>query len=296
MVRFSAWIFGAVLACLSHSLFAGTEHSPVAINFGLGGSWYSPDSTGQGFVFDVVPGDGERTSQLVVYWFTYAQSDDGPGAQRWFLADGEYLPGDDVVALEIHEYTGGQFDQPGEVQQRVVGSAKLTFSSCASARLDYEMDFDGTEPPTSGQIDLERLTPDVLCKQLPRVDVQVPERVEPGAPFTVVYQVTNHGPVDLTLVTPHSCLANIRFYRDREQVPVSGQYVGCLTVITQHELPVGETVKQEFQLHATSADASDASPLSAGNYQVKVRSEVVEIGGIRAALPVATGEFEIDEE
>jgi plastocyanin len=137
-----------------------------AINFGLTGSWFNPETGGQGFLFDVLP-DGSEGPSLVVYWFTYADQAGGPETQRWFIAQGGYSPGDDAVQLEILMVTGGVFDQPDPVDLNVIGVAELVFEDCMNATLTYDIDLDGDpEANMSGTIPVTRLSPDVMCEEL----------------------------------------------------------------------------------------------------------------------------------
>lgn len=145
----------------------GRESSSEAINFGMTGSWYNPETNGQGFLFDVVI---ERDPPLLVaYWFTYAQIAGGPETQRWFIAEGKFERGDHQISLDVYLSTGGQFDDEtidtGLVE---IGSAKIEFHSCNSASLVYEinMDNDDDSMHLQGEIPLERLSPDVLCREL----------------------------------------------------------------------------------------------------------------------------------
>jgi|GEM_PF-1108790 len=138
------------------------EHK--AINFGMSGSWYDPDTAGQGFAFDVIV---ERTPPLfVVYWFTYSENAGGPDEQRWYLAQGEFQDGDHVVNLELFQVVGGRFDASSPAAEaHSVGTAMIEFETCDRATLTYE--FEGGEMSGgSDEIDLERLSPDVLCASL----------------------------------------------------------------------------------------------------------------------------------
>ena len=61
------------------------------ITTGITGSWFDPETGGQGLSLEVVPSQ----NQLVVYWFTYA--DDATG-QQWMTGSGS-IDGNQADAL-----------------------------------------------------------------------------------------------------------------------------------------------------------------------------------------------------
>lgn len=151
---------------------AAEEEPGFAINAGLTGSWFNPDTAGQGFLVDVVPSLDPRL--VFAFWFTYELEPDeggqggGPSGLRWLIGDGHYQEGDGSVVLEIVQFTGGFFDVGDpEPAGEPIGTAELTFEDCTTASLEYELDFEGNpDQPVSGTIPLVRLTPDVLCEEL----------------------------------------------------------------------------------------------------------------------------------
>jgi len=150
-VKALAAIFGSSLALFA-SITAADEPR-MLINAGLNGSWYEPATSGQGFVFDVVPSH----NLMAAYWFTYPVEG---GAREWYLARGG-ISGDSVT-LKILQTSNGFFDLASAVERNVVGSAKLQFSSCTQASLEYQIDTLGI----SNQIPLQRTAPDYLCEKL----------------------------------------------------------------------------------------------------------------------------------
>lgn len=134
------------------------------INFGLTGSWYNPETAGQGFLVDMVPSQ----MSAVVYWFTYDDDEiGGPEQTRWMIASGSYDEGENTAVLEVFQVTGGLFDDPEPTEARTIGSAVLTFEDCTSGSLSYDLDFDGDEEDNlTGTIPIERLSPDVMCEML----------------------------------------------------------------------------------------------------------------------------------
>lgn len=132
-----------------------------AINGGLGGSWYNPETVRQGFLFDFIT--TVENPFLVAYWFTYDLEPGGPSGQRWLYAEGGYQEGDDSVVLEVYLITGGAFDQSEpEPDLETVGMAEITFHDCTNATLSYEIDFDGdSENVVANEFDIVALSPDI---------------------------------------------------------------------------------------------------------------------------------------
>ncbi len=152
-----------------------SEPDGMPINFGHGGSWYNPDQDGQGFSLEVVPIEQEGEPDLLVaYWFTFAP-DDGAAArlskqgvedQRWFQAQGP-IDGSTAELDKVQQVTGGIFDDPQNVSSIDVGTVTIEFASCTEAAISYSLDLDGDgSEETTGNIDLVRLTPDVLCEEM----------------------------------------------------------------------------------------------------------------------------------
>ena len=76
---------------ISGSLEAQKEDQSVIqavnINLGMDGSWYEPDTSGQGFFIDVHT-NTEDSKFIFVSWFTYG--DNTASGQRWLTAQGEF--------------------------------------------------------------------------------------------------------------------------------------------------------------------------------------------------------------
>ncbi len=136
-----------------------TLDDEVAINPGLNGSWYNPQTDGQGLLLDVIASQ----QSLFAAWFTFERPDhqfspNDTGA-RWLTAFGSYAGA--TATLSIQNSTGGVFSAPSQVIGTDVGTATLNFVSCTQASLEYAIDGGPT-----GSIPLRRLTPDVLCTEL----------------------------------------------------------------------------------------------------------------------------------
>ncbi len=126
--------------------------APFELNFGLSGSWFNPETDGQGFVFEVVPED----RILVVYWYTYAM--DGQGGQQWLVGAGPF--NGNRALVDLQRPGGGRFDQPGGVERQAWGQVEVGFTSCTEGWLRYRQDSDGL----SGEIPMVRITADPMCQ------------------------------------------------------------------------------------------------------------------------------------
>jgi hypothetical protein len=133
---------------------AGTPTNPES-DFGLSGTWYNPATSGQGMLIEVNPLDGEA----FLGWYTYAAdgASSGVSGQRWFSAQSPYTVGSIMIDMTIYSSTGGAFDSSGgPVRTDAVGTATLTYTSCASATFDYTFT-SGELDGQSGSIPLSRL-------------------------------------------------------------------------------------------------------------------------------------------
>lgn len=133
------------------------------INSGLTGAWYEPATAGQGVFIEIVP----SSEQAFAAWFTF---DDGTPAkaigapeQRWFTAFGSYSGA--VIDMDVTVTGDGVFDQEDAVSNSEpgsIGSLEVEFFSCTEAIARYDL----TAYGLSGEINLERLLPDVNCADL----------------------------------------------------------------------------------------------------------------------------------
>lgn len=136
-------------------------------NLGHTGSWFNPETDGQGFIIEIAPEvPGLEGPQMVVYWFTYA--DGAPGGvetHRWYQATGSI--GFPSSVLDVFVVTRGVFDDPNPVDFRTGGTITVTFTSCTKGTIEYNLDLDGNGTvETQGLIPIQRLTPDVQCREL----------------------------------------------------------------------------------------------------------------------------------
>ena len=134
-------------------------------DFGLSGSWFNPDTSGQGLLVNIDP----VNAQVFVGWFSYALNGQGQGAsgQRWFSAQGGYTVGSTSMNLTLYASTGGTFDSDDTtVTTLPVGTATLTYASCTAATFDYAFT-SGELSGKSGTIALARLGAPLTSCNLP---------------------------------------------------------------------------------------------------------------------------------
>jgi hypothetical protein len=155
---FNAGLVGATtLRNLLPSVECNETGTPPPSDYGLSGTWYDPNTSGQGIVAEVNP----VAAQVFVGWYTYAldQGNGGAGQQRWLSVQGAYDVGSTQMDLTIYESTNGTFDSDDTVvTTNPVGLATLTFLTCTTATLDYAFT-DGEFAGHVDSIDLVRLGP-----------------------------------------------------------------------------------------------------------------------------------------
>ncbi len=127
---------------------------------GLTGSWYEAATSGQGVEVEVFANPSSGTGSTFVSWFTYDTGIGGAERQRWYTAQGPVVTGQPNAALTIYRNTGGNFNAPPITNPQAVGTATLSFDTCASGQLSYTFT-DGTG--RAGTIPLARLMPNVTC-------------------------------------------------------------------------------------------------------------------------------------
>ena len=117
-----------------------------AINYGIGGTWYNPATSGQGFLLEVVP----AANSLALGWFTWSTT---AGQHDWLSAFGP-ISGDSAT-VNLSRSTGGRFNDPTAIQSSTVGTATFKFTNCENGTVT----FNRTDNGTSGVIPIRRLTP-----------------------------------------------------------------------------------------------------------------------------------------
>lgn len=139
------------------------------LNSGLSDAWYNPATSGQGFLFSVLP----DRKQVFLAWFTYDIERPpaeytallGEPGHRWLTAQGSYEG--NTANLTIFKTEGGVFDavEPAvSTDPAGDGSMKLEFASCTEGLVSYEI----TSLGVSGEIPIQRLASDniALCEAL----------------------------------------------------------------------------------------------------------------------------------
>lgn len=161
-VRFFAALAGAAL--MSAVSAADLDiHAEDQINLdqeGLGGTWYDPDTSGQGLQLELHADDGRVGGNGLLFgaWYTYDVNAGGAGSQRWYSIMSA-LEGDmRSVVVNIYQNAGGNFAASPSTSSDYVGHGVLSFDSCESGRFDYAMN-DGR----TGVVPLRKLMPNIGC-------------------------------------------------------------------------------------------------------------------------------------
>lgn len=135
--------------------------SPDLDQHGLTGSWFEPATDGQGFQIEVFPDlVAAGTGSVQMSWFTFDTSVGGEDHQRWYTLSGNMVSGQPTASLTIFRNTGGNFNAPPITNGVAVGTATLSFATCASGQLNYTFT-DGSG--RAGTIPLTRITQNVTC-------------------------------------------------------------------------------------------------------------------------------------
>ncbi|QOC23214.1 hypothetical protein IC757_03415 [Wenzhouxiangella sp. AB-CW3] len=156
----------------------GRPGEPLQPYAGQSGSWFEPDSSGQGVALQWMPDD-----TAVVVWFTY----DGDGEQQWMLGVGE-LEGDHLVFPDLESTRGGRFGEdfdPDQVQRLHWGDLELELS-CSGGRARYSSDRSGFGNGELELVPLSRLMRPAACPaEVPEIErlydlayVEIPVRNE----------------------------------------------------------------------------------------------------------------------
>jgi cysteine-rich repeat protein len=135
----------------------------VDINAGMDGSWFDPNTSGQGFFIDADP-DPEGQNFIFVSWFTYG--DATASGQRWLTAQGGFTGS--MADIELFETTGGSFDDDLPPSTVKVGTLSLDFTDCSNAVFSYAL----TDEALTNSIDVTRVIPggSALCEDLAGIE------------------------------------------------------------------------------------------------------------------------------
>lgn len=140
--------------------------SLVNMNVGLNDAWYYPATDGQGFFITVFP----DISYVLLSWFTYDTQRPGEDAtailgeagHRWFNALGA-ISGNSAT-LDISIASGGLFDSPQGVSESLDGVITLTFETCETGTVEYDI----PSIDRKGTVPIQRVAADniALCESL----------------------------------------------------------------------------------------------------------------------------------
>ncbi len=108
--------------------------------YGLTGWWFDPRASGQGFFVQVYP-DLLALGKGIVQasWLTYDDVVGGAEHQRWYTLSGTVASGQTQIPLTIYQNTGGNFNAPPITTAQPIGTATLSFDSCTSGELTYNL-------------------------------------------------------------------------------------------------------------------------------------------------------------
>jgi hypothetical protein len=125
----------------------GVPGEPTKAYAGESGSWFDPQSSGQGLSLQWMTRD-----EALVTWYTY----DAQGNQYWLVGNGQ-REGDDIVFETLNATRGARFGaafDPDDVELIDWGSLRLSLS-CGAGTAQYNSDL---EAFGSGTLELTRLT------------------------------------------------------------------------------------------------------------------------------------------
>ncbi|WP_240761640.1 hypothetical protein [Nitrosococcus wardiae] len=148
MTQRKIWITALGLLIASGVTLAQEEKT--TINFGHNGTWFNPNTSGQGFFIDVIP----SRQEIVASWFTFNISGTG---QRWFTAQGTFE--DNRAELTLLETTGGVLNDPTPVATTEVGTLTFEFQNCTNGTASFNIPGEGL----AGAMSIIKLVPDVVC-------------------------------------------------------------------------------------------------------------------------------------
>lgn len=117
------------------------------VNEGVQGSWFNPETPGQGLFFDVAPGN----TLFGLAWFTWDSAT--AGTRDWLTGSGTVVVGGADVTM--FRSRNGLFNNPATVQTVTVGSGRVRFTSCSAGTFSFTL----LDPPVVGSFAINRLLP-----------------------------------------------------------------------------------------------------------------------------------------
>ncbi len=137
------------------------DDASFSINPGLNDAWFNPETSGQGFSFNVFP----RQGSVFMSWFTYdtepapaeATAQLGTPGLRWLTALGAF--DGNVAELTLFNVSGGVFNagDPAPVEA-AYGSVTIEFDDCNSGELHYDI----PSIARQGVVPIQRLVRDTV--------------------------------------------------------------------------------------------------------------------------------------
>lgn len=122
-------------AVISMQRYTVTGH--YQIDGTLSGSHFSPGFNGEGFTFDIAPGNDGPI--LVLYYFTYQP--DGSGEMAWLVGSSPITS--NRIEVDVASGTGATFGpdyHPGDVTLTVEGTVTVTYLSCRLIMVETQGD------------------------------------------------------------------------------------------------------------------------------------------------------------
>ncbi len=167
------------------------------INSGLSGAWYNPNTSGQGFMLEILP----DTNRAFFAWFTYDSQDPveglpnsiGATEHRWLTGLGEINMQEKSITFDVNVTQNGLFDNPQDViisPPDSIGSLTITFHDCKTATVEYDI-LNSTQ---SNTFEISRISSesDFICEKMltgkPLQELNIVEN--PSSDFTVNYGLT----------------------------------------------------------------------------------------------------------
>lgn len=137
----------------------------------LSGAWYDPNTSGQGFMFDV-SSNADGSVGVFGGWFTFTLSGMlNEAYPTWFSIQGQISSTRTASPISIFHTGGGTFDAPPVVAASLAGSGTLAFLDCTHATFTYSiageyLNSPAEAPPLqTGSISLVRLSAEAGCNQ-----------------------------------------------------------------------------------------------------------------------------------
>jgi hypothetical protein len=127
----------------------------------MAGSWYFPDTAGQGFLIDVF----DSANLMFLAWFTYdlerpsngVSAMIGDPGHRWMTAQGPFQG--NTANLNITWSSGMIFDSESPaVENDSDGTITVEFFDCYTGRVGYDLGASGRK----GEVPIERLLNDAV--------------------------------------------------------------------------------------------------------------------------------------